>query len=204
MQIEVSQETFDVEVNDQLVAASYRTADVERVLLSLLDEAARLERERSARMVASHPATSASEAEGSSRSATGLQQQRFSANAKGPAPTAARTIVFLAAPPGAGKSTLAAVLERLAQSQPGMPRVQAVGMDGFHHTNAYLDIRLIAQTVSRCRFGASRALRRRLMSRGLRVRCMRRASRAIRCGGRRIAAWRMTWWRMVPSSARRL
>ena len=41
MQIEVSQETFDVEVNDQLVTASYRTADVERVLLSLLDEAAR-------------------------------------------------------------------------------------------------------------------------------------------------------------------
>lgn len=139
VQIEVSQETFDVEVNDQLVAASYRTADVERVLLSLLDEAARLERERSARMVASHPAASASEAEGSSRSAAGLQQQRFSANAKGPAPTAARTIVFLAAPPGAGKSTLAAVLERLAQSQPGMPRVQAVGMDGFHRTNAYLD-----------------------------------------------------------------
>ena len=139
MQIEVSQETFDVEVNDQLVAASYRTADVERVLLSLLDEAARLERERSARMVASHPAASASEAEGSSRSAAGPQQQRFSANAKGPAPAAARTIVFLAAPPGAGKSTLAAVLERLAQSQPGMPRVQAVGMDGFHHTNAHLD-----------------------------------------------------------------
>lgn len=139
MQIEVSQETFDVEVNDQLVAASYRTADVERVLLSLLDEAARLERERSARMAASHPAASASEAGGSSRSAAGLQQQRFSANAKGPAPTAARTIVFLAAPPGAGKSTLAAVLERLAQSRPGMPRVQAVGMDGFHHTNAYLD-----------------------------------------------------------------
>ena len=62
VQIEVSQETFDVEVNDQLVAASYRTADVERVLLSLLDEAARLERERSARMAASHPAASAFEA----------------------------------------------------------------------------------------------------------------------------------------------
>ena len=98
-----------------------------------------LSRERSARMVASHPAASASEAEGSSRSAAGPQQQLFSNNAKEPAPAAARTVVFLAAPPGAGKSTLAAVLERLAQSQPGMPRVQAVGMDGFHHTNAYLD-----------------------------------------------------------------
>lgn len=139
MQIEVSQETFDVEVNDQLVAASYRTADVERVLLSLLDEAARLERERSARMAASHPAASASEAGSSSRSAAGSHQQLFSSNAKEPAPPAARTIVFLAAPPGAGKSTLAAVLERLAQSQPGMPCVQAVGMDGFHHANAYLD-----------------------------------------------------------------
>lgn len=139
MQIEVSQETFDVEVNDQLVAASYRTADVERVLLSLLDEAARLERERSARMAASHPAASAFEAGSSSRSAAGSHQQLFSSNAKEPDPAAARTIVFLAAPPGAGKSTLAAVLERLAQSQPGMPCVQAVGMDGFHHANAYLD-----------------------------------------------------------------
>ena len=139
VQIEVSQETFDVEVNDQLVAASYRTADVERVLLSLLDEAARLERERSARMAASHPAASAFEAGSSSRSAAGSHQQLFSSNAKEPDPAAARTIVFLAAPPGAGKSTLAAVLERLAQSQPGMPRVQAVGMDGFHHTNTYLD-----------------------------------------------------------------
>ncbi|WP_418741922.1 nucleoside/nucleotide kinase family protein [Enorma massiliensis] len=139
VQIEVSQETFDVEVNDQLVAASYRTADVERVLLSLLDEAARLERERSARMAASHPAASASEAGSSSRSAAGSHQQLFSSNAKEPDPAAARTIVFLAAPPGAGKSTLAAVLERLAQGRPGMPRVQAVGMDGFHHTNTYLD-----------------------------------------------------------------
>lgn len=139
MQIEVSQETFDVEVNDQLVAASYRTADVERVLLSLLDEAARLERERSARMAASHPAASASEAGSSSRSAAGSHQRLFSSNAKELDPAAARTIVFLAAPPGAGKSTLAAVLERLAQSQPGMPRAQAVGMDGFHHTNMYLD-----------------------------------------------------------------
>lgn len=139
VQIEVSQETFDVEVNDQLVAASYRTADVERVLLSLLDEAARLERERSARMAASHPAASAFEAGSSSRSAAGSHQQLFSSNAKEPDLAAARTIVFLAAPPGAGKSTLAAVLERLAQSQPGMPRVQAVGMDGFHHANTYLD-----------------------------------------------------------------
>ena len=64
-------------------------------------------------------------------------------------------------------------------------------------------IRLIVRTVSRCRFGASRELRRRLTSRGLRLHCMRRASRAIRCGGRRIAAWRMTWWRMAPSLARR-
>lgn len=50
-----------------------------------------------------------------------------------------RTVVLLAAPPGAGKSTLAATLEHLAAREPGFPRVQALGMDGFHYPNSYLE-----------------------------------------------------------------
>lgn len=50
-----------------------------------------------------------------------------------------RLVVMLAAPPGAGKSTLAAFMEWLSRRTPGMTPVQAVGMDGFHYPNAYLD-----------------------------------------------------------------
>lgn len=51
-----------------------------------------------------------------------------------------RLVVFLAAPPGAGKSTLAAFLEWLSAKTPKVACVQAVGMDGFHYPNAYLDM----------------------------------------------------------------
>ena len=85
--------TFQLEVNGQAVAAEYRDADVERVLLPLLDRIARC-------------------------------TERVDA-------ACARTIVFIAAPPGAGKSTLAATLERLAEEDPRLPRMQAIGMTGF-------------------------------------------------------------------------
>ncbi len=42
-------------------------------------------------------------------------------------------IVYLAAPPGCGKSTLALYLESLCSD------IQALSMDGFHHTNNYLN-----------------------------------------------------------------
>ena len=45
-----------------------------------------------------------------------------------------RTFVFLAAPPGAGKSTLAAVLLDRARHLD----LDVVGIDGFHHRAAYL------------------------------------------------------------------
>ncbi|WP_418722236.1 nucleoside/nucleotide kinase family protein [Enorma sp.] len=93
--------TFQLEVNGQAVAAEYRDADVERVLLPLLDRIARC-------------------------------TERVDA-------ACARTIVFIAAPPGAGKSTLAATMERLAEEDPRLPRMQAIGMDGFHFPNTYLD-----------------------------------------------------------------
>ncbi len=49
-----------------------------------------------------------------------------------------RLIAFLAAPPAAGKSTLAAFLQRLSQETPGVTPLQALGMDGFHYPQAYL------------------------------------------------------------------
>lgn len=50
-----------------------------------------------------------------------------------------RTVVFLAAPAGAGKSTLAAALELLARQTPGCVPLGVVGIDGFHYPNAYLN-----------------------------------------------------------------
>ena len=49
-----------------------------------------------------------------------------------------RILVLLAAPPGAGKSTLASFLERLSRERVGLCPVQAVGMDGFHRRQEYL------------------------------------------------------------------
>lgn len=60
---------------------------------------------------------------------TWKQMQRQSGN---------RLIVFLAAPPATGKSTLAAYLEMLSGQLPDMPSLQAVGMDGFHYPQAYI------------------------------------------------------------------
>jgi pantothenate kinase len=55
-----------------------------------------------------------------------------------------RAVVFLAGPPGCGKSTLAALWEELSRQRRGVP-VQALPLDGFHYPNAVLD----ARTVSR-------------------------------------------------------
>ena len=50
----------------------------------------------------------------------------------------ARILVLLAAPPGAGKSTLASFLEALAKEILPGKTFQAVGMDGFHRRQEYL------------------------------------------------------------------
>ena len=50
-----------------------------------------------------------------------------------------RCIVFLAAPPATGKTTLAQFLERLSHTEEGLTPVQALGMDGFHYPNAALE-----------------------------------------------------------------
>ena len=48
-----------------------------------------------------------------------------------------RMVVFLAAAPGTGKTTLALALQELARQRD--IALQAVGLDGFHFPNAYLD-----------------------------------------------------------------
>nr|WP_314807646.1 nucleoside/nucleotide kinase family protein [uncultured Selenomonas sp.] len=50
-----------------------------------------------------------------------------------------RLLVFLAAPPATGKSTLLLFLAQLAQEHEEFTRVQPLGMDGFHHPNRYLE-----------------------------------------------------------------
>lgn len=50
-----------------------------------------------------------------------------------------RTVVFLCAPPGTGKSTLTTFWEYLAQQDPELPAIQTLPMDGFHHYNSWLD-----------------------------------------------------------------
>ncbi|MBQ3797724.1 MAG: nucleoside/nucleotide kinase family protein [Butyrivibrio sp.] len=49
-----------------------------------------------------------------------------------------RILVMLAAPPGAGKSTLASFLEHYSKEFLENTKVQAIGMDGFHRRQEYL------------------------------------------------------------------
>ncbi len=49
-----------------------------------------------------------------------------------------RILVFLAAPPGAGKSTLVSFLQKLASEDPDLVNILAIGMDGFHRRQEYL------------------------------------------------------------------
>ena len=51
-----------------------------------------------------------------------------------------RTVVaFLAGPPAAGKSTLCRYLEELSRGDPALAPAQALGLDGFHYPQVYLD-----------------------------------------------------------------
>jgi len=50
-----------------------------------------------------------------------------------------RIFVMLAAPPGAGKSSLTKALVRLSETIPGMAPVTALGMDGYHHYMDYVN-----------------------------------------------------------------
>ena len=50
-----------------------------------------------------------------------------------------RILVLLAAPPGAGKSTLVHFLRYLSETTEDIMPVTIIGMDGFHHYQKYLD-----------------------------------------------------------------
>ncbi|GKX63372.1 nucleoside/nucleotide kinase family protein [Pragia fontium] len=62
------------------------------------------------------------------RKLTALQQQKKR-----------RLIVFLAAPPGIGKSTLTCFWQTLSHQHIELQNLQGLPMDGFHHYNSYLD-----------------------------------------------------------------
>ncbi len=49
-----------------------------------------------------------------------------------------RILAFLAAPPGAGKSTLVSFLQKLSYNDPDLINIQTIGMDGFHRRQEYL------------------------------------------------------------------
>ena len=49
-----------------------------------------------------------------------------------------RLIILLAAPPGAGKTTLCLLLEKLSQTEEGLASLQALGLDGFSYPASYL------------------------------------------------------------------
>lgn len=54
-----------------------------------------------------------------------------------------RIIIFLAAPPAVGKSTLALFLEKLSKKIQGLTPMQSLSLDGFHYNNDYLHSRKI-------------------------------------------------------------
>ena len=56
-----------------------------------------------------------------------------------------RVILFMAAPPATGKSTLTLMLAKLSEEREGLIPMQALGLDGFHYHNDYLK----AHTVTR-------------------------------------------------------
>lgn len=49
-----------------------------------------------------------------------------------------RMIVFLAAPPGTGKSILSMLFENLSQTERGIGPIQALGINGFYYRSEYL------------------------------------------------------------------
>ncbi|MDD3277329.1 MAG: nucleoside/nucleotide kinase family protein [Lachnospiraceae bacterium] len=49
-----------------------------------------------------------------------------------------RILVFLAAPPAVGKSTLAEYLQVLSKRREGLQEIQALGLDGFHYHSDYI------------------------------------------------------------------
>ena len=54
-----------------------------------------------------------------------------------------KVIAYLVAPPGAGKTTLAKFLEQLSRERSEVDDIRALGMDGYHYTAAYMNVKTI-------------------------------------------------------------
>lgn len=54
-----------------------------------------------------------------------------------------RIVIFLAAPPGVGKTTLSQYLEQLSRELSDVEEIQGIGIDGFHYKNEYLETNFI-------------------------------------------------------------
>ena len=50
-----------------------------------------------------------------------------------------KVIAFLVGPPGVGKTTISHYLEKLSKDRQDLTTIRAIGMDGFHFSNAYMD-----------------------------------------------------------------
>lgn len=49
-----------------------------------------------------------------------------------------RIVIFLAAPPAVGKTTLSQFLENLSRNNKQFEEIQGIGLDGFHYSNGFL------------------------------------------------------------------
>lgn len=49
-----------------------------------------------------------------------------------------RIVIFLAAPPAVGKTTLSQFLENLSRNNKQFEEIQGIGLDGFHYSNEFL------------------------------------------------------------------
>lgn len=54
-----------------------------------------------------------------------------------------KVIAYLVAPPGAGKTTLAKFLEQLSRERSEVDAIRALGMDGYHYTASYMNVKTI-------------------------------------------------------------
>ena len=50
-----------------------------------------------------------------------------------------KLIAFMVAPPGSGKTTLVQFLEKLSKDHAEFTKIKALGIDGFHYTNEYMN-----------------------------------------------------------------
>lgn len=54
-----------------------------------------------------------------------------------------KVIAYLVAPPGSGKTTLAKFLEQLSRERKEVDAIRALGMDGYHYTAAYMNVKTV-------------------------------------------------------------